>query len=674
MKYIVKFAPIFSIMIILPLTTAYGDEGFWPYEMFPHKQIADAYKVTIDNAVVDKVMRASVRINDTWGSGSFISKTGLILTNRHVLPNSFSPSSSSWYDSFLAKNQAEETPIPNLKVYALESIHDVTKEFENLNGQEIAAKMKTEAAKYSESTKNQCETQEYYSNQKFSVYCFKVFQDVRNVFLPSYSEAWWTTLDHYFRGAEFAVSQFDVAIIRVYENGVPYKSPHFLSFRQTEPKRGEFALASGNPQRLNNNAMAAEVLHHHMENAEVTYPWFKKRLDILEAYGKENPTHLNIVNQLKHAMDMVSFSARVTKNRKNVIENIYANEKKLKDLVFSQPNLESYKNLWERQAEIFNNLNKLDEGIKLLARGSLSPGQLFGFALKISERSESTSEVSATDPTLIDLSRPWPVYLELEKKLLKNGLEELQRAIKPESEDYKMLFSGQTPNQLTDTIFSNLLISDPAERENLFRGGKNLIANSSDSLIQFATKFRKVRDKYAQERKATLKDLPAVRTQFDELIYKIHGEKMYPQNNLRLRVSFGRVISQKSIYKKSVPFRSMIDCSPKAPPSEYRNCDVPENWVKPLEDLGPITRVFQVGAHSVGGSSGSPVVDKRGNLIGVLHTATLYTAGGLAYVEKNRHNEGATPSTLIQTILRKVYKADSLLSEIEFSPNASKNP
>src|SRR5256886_2782008 len=109
--------------------TALADEGMWPFNNVPRAEIKRKYGFDVTDAWLKKVQMSAVRFNN-GGSGSFVSPTGLVLTNYHIVEDFVNELSTSAKDyakeGFVARSRAEEMKIPNLELNVLMSIEDVT--------------------------------------------------------------------------------------------------------------------------------------------------------------------------------------------------------------------------------------------------------------------------------------------------------------------------------------------------------------------------------------------------------------------------------------------------------------------------------------------------------------------------------------------------------------------
>src|SRR5579863_8763254 len=183
------------------LGLAAADEGMWLYNAPPTGIIKAKYGFDLTQAWLDHVRLSSVRFNN-GGSGSFVSADGLTFTNHHVGAGCVQQLSSEGHDyiktGFYAKTQADEAKCPNLELNQLVGIEDVT---DKVNagvkagmsaaeaGQAQRAAMSQVEKDCSTATGLRCDVVTFYSGQVYNLYKYKKYTDVRLVFAPEFSIA-----------------------------------------------------------------------------------------------------------------------------------------------------------------------------------------------------------------------------------------------------------------------------------------------------------------------------------------------------------------------------------------------------------------------------------------------------------------------------------------------------
>src|SRR5947199_10784083 len=118
-----------SILLTGLSDRAFGDEGMWLFNNPPLEQFKEKYQFEPTPQWLEHLQKSSIRFN-SGGSGSFISATGLCITNHHVGADALQKASSEQHnylkEGFYAKTNAEEIKCADLELNVLISIKDVT--------------------------------------------------------------------------------------------------------------------------------------------------------------------------------------------------------------------------------------------------------------------------------------------------------------------------------------------------------------------------------------------------------------------------------------------------------------------------------------------------------------------------------------------------------------------
>src|SRR5215813_1085781 len=210
--------------------TALADEGMWTFNNVPRADIKKKYGFEVTDEWLNKVRLASVRFNN-GGSGSFVSPNGLVLTNYHIVEDIVGEVSTPQKDlakeGFVAKTRAYEVKIPSLELNQLISIEDVTA---RVNGAVKAGATDAEAfaARRAESSAIEAEAKKasglrsdvvtLYQGGQYNLYRYKVYTDIRLVFVPEFQAAFFGGDPDNFNFPRYNI---DMALVRVYENGEP---------------------------------------------------------------------------------------------------------------------------------------------------------------------------------------------------------------------------------------------------------------------------------------------------------------------------------------------------------------------------------------------------------------------------------------------------------------------
>ena len=277
-----------------------ADEGMWLFNDLPVALLKQRYGFEPTSEWADHLVKSSVRFN-VGGSGSFISSSGLVLTNHHVgsdtLAKLSTPERNIMEAGYLAKTQADELKAPDLELNQLWQIRDVTAEVKGAVTAEmspaaaVAARRaviaRIEKAALDESGLKSTVTT-LYGGGRYHLYMYKKYTDVRLVWAPETAIAFFGGDADNFEYPRFCL---DACIFRVYENDKPAKIEHFLKWSAAGPEQGDVAFVSGHPGRTS-RILTVDALKYQRDVAQPASLTNLRRAEIvLQQYGlrgKEN--------------------------------------------------------------------------------------------------------------------------------------------------------------------------------------------------------------------------------------------------------------------------------------------------------------------------------------------------------------------------------------------------
>src|SRR3984893_10415336 len=200
-----------SLILRLAITvTAFGfslpvqsDEGMWLFNNPPLKQLKEKYQFEPTAQWLEHLQKSSVRFN-SGGSGSFLSATGLVITNHHVGADALQKASSEQHnylkDGFYAKTNAEEIKCADLELNVLMSIEDVTGRVNaavkaGLTAEQSSAARENALAQIEKESKDKTglrsDVVTLYQGGAYHLYRYKRYDDVRIVFAPEQQMAFY---------------------------------------------------------------------------------------------------------------------------------------------------------------------------------------------------------------------------------------------------------------------------------------------------------------------------------------------------------------------------------------------------------------------------------------------------------------------------------------------------
>ena len=252
-----KLSFVHVLALCLAASAAHADEGLWTFDNFPADKVLQAYGFAPDAAWLDHVRLASVRLPGC--SAGIVSRHGLVLTNHHCVLDCIRDLSAPGQDlnmtPVLAATAADERQCPGLEAEIVVAISDVTPQLvratKGLTGEAFQQARDGEIARIEKAcgegdAHGYCEVVSLYSGGKYALHKYRTYDDVRLVLGPEEAAGSFGGDPDNFNFPRYA---FDVALIRLYEDGKPADTPERLAWRSTPLCRRRAAVRLGQSRR-----------------------------------------------------------------------------------------------------------------------------------------------------------------------------------------------------------------------------------------------------------------------------------------------------------------------------------------------------------------------------------------------------------------------------------------
>ena len=679
---VLRFAAAVSVASVL----LFAEEGMWTFDNPPTKQLEQNYHFTPTQAWLDHVRLSSVRMND-GGSGSFISPHGLLLTNHHVARGQLQKSSTAEHDyirdGFLAATQTDEIKAPDLEVNVLVSMENVTDRV-NLAVKQAAGAEAQFAARKSVIAQIERESQDktglrsdvvtLYQGGEYWLYRYKKYTDLRIVFAPEAQTAFFGGDPDNFTYPRY---DLDLALFRVYENGKPIDSTNYLKWNPRGAQEGDLVFVSGNPGNTQRLDTVAQLEFERNTREPLILNLLKSRVATLQSYSARGP------EQARQAASMIfglQNSIKAYEGRYRGLQDPALIDKKRKEeqefrsLVASKPELQSmYGGAWD---EIARAQQVAATRVRQLVYEDLD-SSLFNIARTLVDY---VAEIKKPDGQRLPgfheaqlsslrfrLFSPAPLYPEFEKARLAASLELAAKELPADDLVLKTVLDGRTPQQAAEALVDGTKLADPAARKQLIEGGQAAVNSSTDSMIVLARKL----DPHHREMVRWLEDnVDSVEQRAGEQLGKarfaVYGKTTYPDATFTLRLSYGTVKGYPmngTIAPPITTFYGLYDRS-----ASFGNkppFNLPERWAKGRDQLDLATPFDFVTTNDIiGGNSGSPVINRAGEIVGLIFDGNIESLPG-DFVYQGETNRAVAVHTAAMTeALKKLYHAQSLLDEI----------
>ncbi|MGI8988093.1 MAG: S46 family peptidase [Bryobacteraceae bacterium] len=661
-----------------------ADEGMWLFNNFPAARVKEAYGFDVTQGLLDHLRLASVRMGG--GSTSFVSPRGLLFTNHHVALECLQKISTAGQNyvanGFLAKSESREMRCPDFEANILLRIDDVTDRVKSnihagagtpeANDQRKAALSEIEKD-CTGKTGNKCSVVTLYDGAVYDLYEYKRYTDIRLVFAPESEIGFFGGDPDNFTYPRF---DLDVAFFRAYENGKPLNTPEYLKWSREGVKDGELTLVPGNPGHTDRLDTFAEL----MFQRDLRYPFVMKRLkstiDTLEAFSAKNPEAARMAHDdLFSAQN--SFKAYTGEYQglrdPQLMDRKRRDEAELRDAVAADPKIRSeYGSAWDDVAAAIQKERGFYKQNALLERGPYF-SQLFSIARNVyripAERAKPNARRlreytdAARESLELRVFSPAPVSDGLEIALLTNYFRELRDELGDSDATVRAVLDGKTPEQAAFRDVANSKLKDVGERKRL-AASMEAVQDSKDPMIQL---MRALDGPARMYRKMLEDEVEAVKTNSSARIaqaqFAVHGAGQYPDATFTLRLSYGAVKGYAE-NGKEIPwhtdFAGMYAHATGTPP--YR---LPERWLKAKSSLDPGTPLdFVTTADITGGNSGSPTVNTKGEIVGIVFDGNIQELpNDFLYTETQARAVHVASQGIVEA-LRKVYHANGLLKEI----------
>lgn len=685
MKKISVYLLILSF-VVTSVPSVLADDGMWTFDNPPLKQWKEKYGFEPSKEWLHKIRLASPKVNNA--SAGFVSSNGLIATNHHVAAGYIERLSSKERDllktGFYAKTQAEELKIPDANASILQSYDNVTERVHNAaktraNDAEMAAKRTAEIAAIEKDCTAglRCEVISFYSGGEYWLYRFKHYTDIRLVMAPEEQAAFFGgDYDNFV----FPRHDLDFTFLRAYENGQPAATPNFFKWSATGADDGEFILVTGYPGSTARLLTVAQLAYQRDVGNPLQEQVWKTRRKALENYSKLGAEQLRQANP---GMRSFANSLKRLEGQQNGLLNPRnfarkeAEEKELRERLAAKPELDKqYAPAWAVIAKAYG---ELPAKAKQLAFSNLAASRLATIAQQIvTYHIETAKPEGQRFPEYRDarleafktsVLSPAPIYPEMEQATLTAWLEEGVKVLGASDPFIKAALGNADASEVVGRAARETKLGDPAVRKALLDGGGDAIAKSTDPMITLARRVEPViRELRAWNEKNILNIDTANGTKIAQARFAVYGKSLPPDANSQLRMQYG-VVKGYDEDTTLVPFKTtyfgLYDRALSF--GEKHPFDLPQSLKDARSKIDLSTPLnFVYTADTIGGSSGSPVINRKGELVGLnFDSNNQKLSNRYWYIDENEGSRavGIHSAGIIEA-LRKVYGADALVMEL----------
>ena len=681
---------LLAVLGLLQLSPpARAEEGMWPFNHLPKAMLKKRYDFDASDAWVNHVKRSSIRLS-VGCSGSFVSGNGLTLTNHHCAQDCLSRLSTAKSDlvqrGFFAKAEAEERACPGYSLQQLGEITDVTARVQQatkgLEGEAFHQAFKAESARIEKecatSPQLTCEVVSLYHGGLYELYQYRRYDDVRLVFATGDRMGSFGGDPDNFNFPRFDI---DYTFLRAYENGKPVSTPDHLAWASTPLKPNDLSFVSGNPgttERLLTIAQLDDLRDHALPDALISLAQYRgflseyaergaeaKRFATEELFGVENG--FKELRGEREALVETAFFQRLVDHERELRARVNANP------AWKTKYGPAWNNIAEAQEKAHDMANELDwiegRGRPAWARTSLfswARTLVRGAAERPKKNEERLEEFSDARLPRVEqrlfATRPLNQSFEIAK--LSFGLTALRERLGADHPFVKKVLGKSSPAELASALIKGSTLDQLEERKRLWQGGQAAVNASKDRMIQLALALdpdgRAVRTRFENE-------VEAVLTKNSELVararFDVYGMTSYPDATFSPRLSVGTVRGWRENGKLVPAFTTIggaFDRATGRPPFA-----LPKSWLDHQKELALDTPLnFVTDNDIVGGNSGSPLINRQGELAGLIFDGNIHSLGGTYGFDMALNRAVAVDARAITYTLDAIYGAHRITTEI----------
>jgi hypothetical protein len=674
--------------LLLAPALARADEGMWTFNNFPAAKVGQAYGFAPDQAWLDHVRMSSIRLARGC-SASLVSKNGLVMTNHHCAHSCIEQLSTAARDyvqtGFYAKEAKDEVKCPDMEANQLVQITDVTERVKTAiagkDGKAFSDALKAVEADIAKectggSDTLRCDVVDLYHGGLYNLYKYRRYQDLRLVFAPEFAIAFFGGDPDNF---EFPRYDLDVSFVRIYDQGKPLdSSANYLPFAKEDAREGDLTFVSGHPGSTDRLDTVAELEFARDVKLPATVNYLAELRGVLEQFSEQSAEDRRIADA------RLFYTENSYKALKGEFEALtdpafmkskHDDEAVLKAKVEADPQMKAdYAAGWDNIKTAVDHARLIRDRYNMLETGRGFDSDLFHDARVLVRYAEESAKpdnqrlreyTDANFPALKQsLLSSAPIYPEFEKTTLRFGLTMVQRLLGPDDPTVKMIFGAKSPADLAAELVEKSTLKDLATRKKLLDGGAAAILASKDPMILFA--------------KLVDGDARAVRKDFEDNVdapmaknsgllaqarFKIYGTSVDPDATFTLRLSYGTVKGYDQKGGHVAPATLMTGAFERA--TGATPFKLPESWLAAKSKINPDQKFdFCTTNDIIGGNSGSPVINKNAEVVGLIFDGNIQSLGGDFGYDGAVNRAVAVNSGALREALATIYHADRVVTEL----------
>ncbi len=686
------------IFLLISISLAQTNDGFnpdtvkaqrfdmgkmWTFENPPIKYFQEEYGFTPSEQWLEKMQKSALRFGRGC-SASFVSEDGLIMTNHHCirgsLPTVQRENENILRDGFYAKDISEERRVPDLKVEQLLFIKDISDEVHNEMNKGKTDEEKIQLRENKIESLKKKYSKEYpdlvfrhvslYNGGKYSLYGYKVYDDVRLVFVP---ELFVAKLGGDYDNFTYPRYGLDCAFFRAYENDKPVKTEFYFKWNLDGITEDQPVFVVGNPGSTDRINTMAQIEFER----DVRYPMMVKMLKDLYKIYEELVTQSNAEDfELIARLYSIGNALKVYEGTyKGLLDPFLVArkrdfEKQFKQSVINNSELNNkYGKIWDELSSLRNEARK--NANKLFAytiSGFYSPQYLIVASKLVKLIEDYKAGKISKENFENDAKNLYPLDLnnELQKKLLLVQIKVWKDNLPANDKVVVNLIRDGSIESVAEDLIKKSYLTSATKFNELVSKTPDEILNSDDPFIYFFNATRDELQKMIDDNKKINQREEILNQMLGEALYAVYGDEIPPDATGTLRLADGivkgydyngtRAPIKTTFYGALDRYYSFDKKFPFNLPSYWENLpkefdlSVPLNFVS-TNDI-------------VGGNSGSAVLNINAEVVGLAFDGNIESLpNNFIYTTEANRTVSVSAVGMVEAI-RNLYRAVELSEEL----------
>jgi hypothetical protein len=656
-----------ATLLFLCATAVWADDGMWLYNQFPSATLKEKREFDVTPAFLDHLRLSSVIL--PGGSGAFVSRDGLILTNWHAITGCIPNLESG--NSFYAATKGAEVRCAGVTADVLVAFEEVTPKVKAgitdttppadalaKRNAAIESIEKDCAAK----TRNVCKVVNLYHGGRYDLYQYRRYSDLRLVLAPEQQLAFFGRERDSFNYLRYGL---DAAFLRAYDNDKPASTPDFLKWSSDDLKDGDLVFSSGSPLATARSTTVSQLTFYKESALPTTLSRVGSRIKPVSKFSAQSDENKKVAEPVLKEL-LATYKSTIGKliglrDQRMLIRKV-AFEQKIRNAVERDPKLgtEAVK-LWEQVSTAYKTWGRSEKTWQILD-GAPAPGSLlYRIARKLVEGQD------------LGVDADLPVNEGLETTLLSQYLAEI-KTLNEKDAPMKAIFHGKEPDAIAESIIRASKLADPAVRKR-YAADRASIAKSDDGLLKLVLQLQEPAKRYRAKRQELIGTLEVTAAEkIAGFRMKLFGAADYPDATGTPRVMFGVLKGYTDRAGTPQPFASTFSGLFYRRNNEGPHM-VPQNWVDLKEKLDIVTPLDFVSTCDIGGGGyGGATINTKGELVGIIFDGNLESLPATyLYTEDQARAVHVAAQGIIES-LDKVYKAPALIKELGAKPKGAAGP